>query len=230
LASLRIVIQGCWFIDFVLEGGDMGKSESNSKKSFWETAPGIITAFAALVTAIGAILGIPAIANRLFPPTPTPIVSSPPTDVPTPIDTQPTKAVIVETSTNIPSITLPKIYGFQTCVSLCNGQNSSKSFSEGIKKIYAQFNYENFPSGIKYVRTWSLNGMEWIRYSCNWDGPTSGTEVLTLKEPQGLRSGTWEITIIVDDKVVLKDQITVNGNWDYWDPAGTINACHGTVD
>jgi hypothetical protein len=72
--------------------------------------------------------------------------------------------------------------------------------------------------------------MEWIRYSCNWDGPTTGTEVLTLKEPQGLRSGTWEITIMINDEIILKDQITVNGNWNYWDPAGTINACHGTVD
>jgi hypothetical protein len=217
----------------------MGKSGDKSKKSFLETVPGIITAIAALITAIGAILGIPAITDRLFPSTPTPITSpptntprptipSPPIDFPALTAAQPTKAVIVETPTDVPS--LPQIYGFQACVSLCNGQNSSKSFSEGIKKIYAQFNYESFPSGVKYVRTWSLNSMEWIRYSCNWDGPTSGTEVLTLKEPKGLHSGTWEITIMVNDEVILKDQITVNGNWKYWDPAGKINACHGTVD
>lgn len=127
-------------------------------------------------------------------------------------------------------LTLPKVYDFQTCVSLCNGKNSSKSFSEGIKKIYAQFNYENFQPGTEYVRTWSLNGMEWIRYSCNWDGPISGTEVLTLKEPQGLHSGAWEINILIDGVIVLTDQITVNGDWTYWDPAGTINACHGTTD
>jgi len=141
-----------------------------------------------------------------------------------------TSATVSEIPTEISSAVNPKIYDFQTCTSLCTGQNNSMSFSEGIKKIYAQFNYENFPSGAKYVRTWSLNGMEWIRYSCNWDGPKTGTEVLTLKEPQGLRSGTWEITIMVNNEVVLRDQITVNGNWNYWDPAGTINACHGTVD
>jgi len=144
----------------------------------------------------------------------------PPTAIPT------VEAIIASpTKTNE-----PRVSNFQACESLCNGQNNSTSFFEKIKKIYAQFNYENFPSGVKYVRTWSLNGMEWIRYTCNWDGPTTGTEVLTLKEPQGLRSGTWEITIFVDDVVVLKDQITVNGNYNYWDPAGTINACHGTVD
>lgn len=123
-----------------------------------------------------------------------------------------------------------RVSSFQACIALCNGQNATISFPEQIKKIFVQFNYENFPSGAKYVRTWSLNGMEWIRYSCNWDGPTTGTEVLTLKEPQGLRSGTWEIMVYVNDVVVLRDQITVNGNYNYWDPAGTINACHGTVD
>lgn len=66
----------------------MSKSEG---KSFWQTLPGIITAFAALITAIGGciavVFGIPAISNAVFGATPTPIVSqttSSPTQTPYP--------------------------------------------------------------------------------------------------------------------------------------------------
>ncbi len=205
-------------------------SETNDKKpekSFLEALPKIITAIATLVTAIALILAIPQIADRLFPPEPTPVVapsSSPSEDG---VDKPPTALPSVVSPTDDTS---PIVQDFQTCETLCNGTNSLDSFSEGIKKVYAQFNYANFQPGDKYVRIWSLNGMEWIKYTCSWDGPVSGTEIITLKEPKGLHSGTWEITIFVNDEVVLKDQMTVNGNWTYWDPAGTIYACHGTTD
>ncbi len=124
----------------------------------------------------------------------------------------------------------PAITNFQTCADLCSGQNRATSFAEKITKIYAQFNYENFPAGAAYERTWSLNGMQWIRYRCNWDGPSAGTEILTLKEPKGLHSGTWVITVTLNGALLLKDQLTVDGNWNDWAPAGTVDACHGTVD
>jgi len=226
----------------------MSESEGKSGKSFWQTLPGIITSFAALLTAIGGciavIFGIPAISNKIFGNTPTPVMiqvitatqelSRPvvrsPTATAIQVTKEPTRVIQTDTPVVTSTSLLPFAYGFQTCVTSCDGQNSSKSFPGGITKIYALFNYENFSKGVKYVRTWSLNGMEWIRYSCNWDGPSSGTEVLALREPKGLHSGTWEITIFVDNEVVLKDQITVTGDWTYWDPAGTVNACHGLVD
>ncbi len=202
------------------------KSENNQEgKPDNSVKIAVISTIGVIVTTLITALLAPVILRALEK-TPTPL----------PVPQTTVAAIGSGTSSVLPSTAIPtksnepRVSNFQACESLCNGQNNSTSFSEKIKKIYAQFNYENFPSGVKYVRTWSLNGMEWIRYTCNWDGPTTGTEVLTLKEPQGLRSGTWEITIFVDDVVVLKEQITVNGNYNYWDPAGTINACHGTVD
>ncbi|MFN8414172.1 MAG: hypothetical protein U0Z26_17460 [Anaerolineales bacterium] len=55
-----------------------------------------------------------------------------------------TSSIITKPTTEISTTTEPRIYDFQTCTSLCNGQNISKSFAAGSKKIYAQFNYENF--------------------------------------------------------------------------------------
>ncbi len=229
----------------------MGEAKGKSEKSFLETLPGILTATAALITAIGGciavIFGIPAITNMVFPPQPTPAATIQtsgiwtvearhtqplpdlPTD-PTATPLSPTKVILIATASQTTSVASPKAYNFQACSTLCTGLNASASFPEASTKIYAQFNYENFLPAVKYVRTWSYNGIEWIRYNCYWDGPASGTEVLSLREPKGLRSGTWELRITVNNRVLLKEQIFLNGNWTYWDPAGTINACHGTTE
>jgi hypothetical protein len=52
--------------------------------------------------------------------------------------------------------------------------------------------------------------------------------MIKLTEPGGLKSGVWEMTVASNDVVLLKKQITVVGNWNFWDPAGTINACRAT--
>ncbi len=195
----------------------MSENNNKSGNSLLESLPKIITAVAGLITAIALILNIEPITNALFPPTATPAPA-----VSTPLE-PPEDDVDVGVSTP-----LPLAQDFQACETPCNGKNSSEVFSEKAKRIYAQFNYENFQKGDQYVRIWSLNGKEWIRYSCDWDGPVSGTEVLTFKESKGLDSGIWEITVFVNDEVVLKDEISINGNWEYWDPAGTFYTCHST--
>ena len=172
------------------------------------------------------------------------------TAIPTPPYTSPpTQRLIISTSTNAPAPTkpkptafptatpipspspteiVPKAYGFQACESDCNGQNFAVMFPGGIKRIYVQFNYENIPPGSSYVRTWDLEGQEWIRYTCTWDGPSSGTEIVKLTEPDGLRSGVWTMTVQVNDQIILQEQLTIAGNWRYWLPAGSRNTCHNT--
>jgi hypothetical protein len=63
---------------------------------------------------------------------------------------------------------------------------------------------------------WSMEDQEWVKYDCIWPGPESGEDNLILKEPSRLRSGTWEVKIIVDNKTLLQEQIRIEGNWDYW--------------
>ncbi len=214
------------------------KSEGKSDKSFWSTAPGIITAIAALITALGgcaAIFVSDAILNRLFPlETPTSevlvITATPefvfePTDIVNDNDLAHTEVIPTE---EIPTEEIPMAYNFQACPAGCNGQNSTNNFAEAITKIYVQFNYENFEASAPYTRIWKMNGREWIRYTCNWDGPSSGVETLKLTEPKGLASGTWEITVLIDNVPVLTEEIVVVGDWDYWSPGGIINACRGT--
>jgi hypothetical protein len=219
-------------------GAQAGPSfSSDSKKSraaksasipkFWV---GII---AAAIICVVAALSVIVISTMLSnpPEVPTLVPAQRPTNTPQP-PTQPATATdssdVVQIVPTFTPSNVPRIYDFQTCPAACNGHNSTNNFAAGITKIYAQFNYENFKSGIPYTRTWSMNGREWIRYTCAWDGPESGAEILKFTEPKGLASGTWDIRITVDNEVIFEEQIVIVGNGKYWDPAGTINACHGT--
>lgn len=120
----------------------------------------------------------------------------------------------------------PRIYDFSACLQPCNGANTMSTFPQGSTKIYAQWNYENIPAGVEYIRAWAMNGQEWVRYSCIWPGPQTGIDTVTLTEPKGLYSGTWEMTIIVNGQVLLEEQIQVEGDWTYWDPAGSFDTCY----
>lgn len=89
-----------------------------------------------------------------------------------------------------------------------------------------QWSYENIPEGSLHLRRWTNDGREWIKYQCIWPGPESGTDNVVLTEPGGLHSGIWEVSIMIDGEVLLHEQILVEGNWEYWSPAGVRNRCY----
>ena len=134
-----------------------------------------------------------------------------------------------QTAKNTPPETQPsgKIYAFQACLEPCNGSNAQSTFPSKTKNIYLTWKYENIPAGAHYIRTWSLDGREWVRYDCTWTGLRSGQEMVNpLTEPRGLASGSWEMVILVDDVEWLRESLTVEGKWDYWDPAGVFHTCY----
>jgi hypothetical protein len=42
-------------------------------------------------------------------------------------------------------------------------------------------------------------------------------------DPQGV----CEVSILLDGVTVLREQLTVSGNWQFWFPAGVFNTCYG---
>ena len=158
-----------------------------------------------------------------------PISSEP--AAPTPVTPSPTTPLNIgnvpsrQSSTPAPA----RIFSFLSCAEPCadNGSNATRTFPKGTTRLYAQWKYENIPSGARYVREWAMNGQTWVKYNCTWPGPESGADEITLKEPGGLHSGTWEVTIAVDGNVLLRERVMVEGNSTYWSPAGTFNNCYG---
>jgi len=159
---------------------------------------------------------VPESTNTPMPPTHTPV---PPTDTPI----SPTNTPVPEPPNTLSPTNTPQIYGF---FALDRYGNVSNTFEERTREIYMQWSYENFPIGAHYVRTWTMNGEKWVRYDCIWSDLETGRQEITLREPHGLRSGTWELSIYVNNQLLLREQIFVEGNWDYWDPVeDDINSC-----
>lgn len=121
-----------------------------------------------------------------------------------------------------------RVYDFYACPEPCldDGDNSLHSFPEGTTSVSLHWKFENIPIGSHYIRSWTMNGKEWVRYDCIWPGPVSGEDKVTLREPGGLFSGLWEVTISLDDVILLQENFIVDGNWKYWDPAGVFNNCY----
>jgi serine/threonine protein kinase len=200
-----------------------------------------------------AVIGITLAGNQLSPPAETPTPAPPassqqqppankmPSGAGAPISTEPPAPTPVTPSPTAPSNAgnVPagqtnspapaRIHSFLSCAQPCteNGSNATRTFPAGAIRLYAQWKYENIPSGAHYVREWAMNGQTWIKYDCTWPGPASGIDEVTLKEPGGLHSGTWEVTIAVDGNVLLRERVMVEGNSTYWSPAGTFNSCYG---
>ena len=125
--------------------------------------------------------------------------------------------------TKVPS---PSIDSLTICNQPCNGSNGANSLPEGTTTLYAMWNYKNIPNGASYERTWTLDGHEWVSYQCHWSGSSNGTDSVRMAEPGGFHSGTWEVTITVNGTVLAREQIDVEGNWTFWEPAGTFNRCY----
>jgi hypothetical protein len=226
----------------------MSNKEASEKeaKHFWETATGIILSLIALLTAIitciGAIIGSPQILSFIIPAssstpiiitsTPLPpvvITSTPSIPENTPLPSlMPTAIVIVVTQISpLAPVQTPKMYGFTLCSDNCNGTNAipTRQLPERTGIAHAQWQYENIPVGSDYIRTWSKDGREWVRYHCSWPGPETGTYTVSLTEPMGMESGVWEMTIIVNGAILMREQIEVLGNYVYWSDAGSHEKC-----
>ena len=126
----------------------------------------------------------------------------------------------------------PRAGNFRACLEPCaaNGVNARWSVPEAVTKVYVAYDYGGIPANAHYQRIWRVVGRgEWVRYDCTWPGPSDGTVEVTLTEPNGLHSGEWEMSIVVDGAVILQESFVVEGSWRAWYPAGVIPNCFGKV-
>jgi hypothetical protein len=123
----------------------------------------------------------------------------------------------------------PQASNFYTCLTNCqsDGSNHQTSFPEKIEIIYFQFAFTEFPVGAPYSRAWYKDGAEWVRYDCYWPGPEEGIENITLTDPLGLPSGTWNLVVTINGEQVLNESLTIQGSWSQWSPPGHFTSCYG---
>jgi hypothetical protein len=131
------------------------------------------------------------------------------------------------TPSDVPS-TVPRAFNFTRCDGPCTVDSPPvlDAAPERSTKLFFQWEYVQFPAGATYTRTWRLLGLgEWVRYECRWSGSSSGFQTVVLSEPQGLRSGVWQVEVAIDGQEILTEQVEIEGNWQYWDPVGVLYRC-----
>jgi formylglycine-generating enzyme required for sulfatase activity len=120
----------------------------------------------------------------------------------------------------------PVISNFRTCDRPCTefGAVTVATFPERTSQLYATWDYTGMQSGMSYTRTWSHSGVEWVRYDCTWLGPERGTFTVRLWDTEGLRSGTWTLTLTLAGTQTFTFNVPIAGTFDLFTPAG-VRAC-----
>lgn len=122
--------------------------------------------------------------------------------------------------------TLPRIGNIRFCDGPCDANPAQTQFPAGIKAIHVAWDYENFQPGTPYTRDWASSGQSWVYYpNCTWQGPASGTQEIVLREPGGLRSGLWLLTLATNRVIIGQAAIELGEGHDFWEPAGVIDDC-----
>jgi len=205
------------------------EQKRSRSRIIWFAVGGIAILGACILVGIGIISFLPKwLVRPTSEATSTPIVMTA-TELSPILPSETSRPTAIPTLVPTAVIPLPSMSNFLACLGECadNGSNARWSFPEKTTKIYLQWQYRDVPIGAHYIRTWSVRGREWVRYDCAWPGPELGVYYVTLTDPDGLTSGIWELEVSIDDRLVLQEQITVEGNWDAGTSAGVFNTCEG---
>ncbi len=85
-----------------------------------------------------------------------------------------------------------------------------EQFPQNARIIYAQLEYENMRPESRWLTRWLLNGEEYLTTPYNtWDYGEDGTAWVSVFNNGGLNSGTYELDVFVDGKLVTRDTVEV---------------------
>jgi serine/threonine-protein kinase len=135
---------------------------------------------------------------------------------------QPTRPAAAPLPAATPTLA-PEFYGIRFCDRPCDspGATGITTLAEGTDSIYFAWSYRGMTPGIQYSRTWAMKGDEWLHFECEWQGASEGTMEATLREPNGLRSGPWTLTLRIGGQPAVDATVLIEGTHSYWDPAGS---------
>lgn len=85
------------------------------------------------------------------------------------------------------------------------------SFPEGIYKVYAAFTHQGMSPDVEWRREWYFNGqlLESTRASERGTQTAQGVTWLSMFHADGLRPGTWELRLYIDDQLVQRGAFQV---------------------
>lgn len=89
-------------------------------------------------------------------------------------------------------------------------QDVKEQFPQNARIIYAQLEYENMDADSRWLTRWLLNGEEYLTTPYDaWAYGESGTAWVSVFNNGGLNSGTYELDVFVDGRLVTRDTVIV---------------------
>jgi tetratricopeptide (TPR) repeat protein len=89
-------------------------------------------------------------------------------------------------------------------------QDVATQFAQNARVIYAQLPYANMKSDSRWMTRWLLNGTEYLTTTYNsWDYGEAGTAWVSVFNNGGLNSGTYELDVFVDGRLVTRGTAVV---------------------
>ncbi len=87
----------------------------------------------------------------------------------------------------------------------------SSRFPEGIFKIYAAFAHQGMSPDVEWRREWYFNGqlLDSVSTAEQWTRAAQGYAWLSMFHEHGLRPGTWELRLFIDDQLVQQASFEV---------------------
>ncbi|MDX9956080.1 MAG: trypsin-like peptidase domain-containing protein [Anaerolineae bacterium] len=80
---------------------------------------------------------------------------------------------------------------------------------EGIKELYAGFEFDNMKNGLTWQQTWVLNGTPIATDTQRWNEGEQGRKTLALNNPQGFQSGEYHLALTIEGRVVAEGRVII---------------------
>lgn len=80
---------------------------------------------------------------------------------------------------------------------------------EGIKELYAGFEFDNMKNGLTWQQTWVVNGTPIATDTQRWSEGEHGRKTLALNNPQGFQSGEYHLALAIEGRVVAEGKVVV---------------------
>ena len=80
---------------------------------------------------------------------------------------------------------------------------------EGIKEMYAGFEFDDMKNGLTWQQTWARNGTPIATDTQRWNEGEQGRKTLALNNPQGFQSGEYHLALSIEGRVVAEGRVIV---------------------
>jgi hypothetical protein len=87
-------------------------------------------------------------------------------------------------------------------------------FPDGVTLLYAVFNYSGMQDGETWRTEWKLDGevQSDLVHESQWKGGESGSWWVSISNPQGIRTGEWELDLYIGDTLQQSGNLSVDPN------------------